>query len=100
VTVGERGPTGDHGQEGPHGATGERGAEGRRGPQGVAGKDILSRMQTLALFGFVVLMFTALAWRVEHNTAGVTHGVREHDRFVNEVCTLHPDFAPETCAAR
>jgi hypothetical protein len=61
---GERGRTGDHGQSGSDGRDGRPGAPGAQGPPGPDA--YLSRTRTLVLFGFVILAFLLLAWRVEH----------------------------------
>lgn len=106
---GERGPVGDHGQEGHPGRTGntgEKGAPGKtgdtgaRGATGAAGTNVLTKAQTLALFGFLVFAFVLLAYRAEYNSDNIQDGVVRQDKFIEEVCTTNPDVAPRTCAER
>ncbi len=91
----ERGPQGDHGQagssgqagaSGQRGYVGERGRDGQTGGTGVPGQtgrtgdtgqtgqmgpSVLSRTQTLAMFLFVVIAFTLLAYRSEVNADNI-----------------------------
>lgn len=97
---GERGATGDTGQAGPEGPVGmigprgvigergrvgdhgQAGDPGRTGPQGDPGH-VLSRAKTITLFGFVVLCFFILAYRVEvldHNGAARDERIQESTR--------------------
>lgn len=97
TTRGERGPTGDHGQRGDVGQTG---AVGPAGKTGLAGRNVLTREQTLALFGFLVFAFVLLAYRSEYNADNIQDGVVKHDKFVEEVCSRQPNLAPQTCLKR
>jgi hypothetical protein len=70
-TRGERGRTGDHGQRGETGATGDRGRS-------------FSRTQVLVMFLFMVVAFTLLAVRSEHNADRI-------DKIEQrQVCTSDP----------
>ncbi len=64
----ERGPTGDHGQDGSPGAV---------GPIGADGPSVLTRVQTLAMFLFIVSAFVLLAWRSEINANNIKNNNNE-----------------------
>lgn len=81
----ERGPRGDHGQV------------GERGPQGEVGPQALTKWQTLALFGFVVLAFIVLAFRSEMQTEEIRENLERQDVFIAEICATQPELAPTTC---
>lgn len=92
--AGERGKVGDHGQDG------KQGIQGLQGIPGTAGKDVLTKKQTLALFLFVVAAFGVLAWRAEANTSNISEQNERVQQFVDETCRMHPDFAPATCGSQ
>lgn len=107
-TIGERGPHGDHGQSGDIGATGIRGETGRDGLAGLAGlpgergktgdqgqagevgatgttgaqgPPVLTRLQIIVMFLFVVLAFAAVAYRTE----AVLNQTREQNDDIQQV---------------
>lgn len=103
MTTGERGPMGDHGQDGRAGvagAPGRTGERGRDGAKGDAGKDVLTKRQTLVLFLFVVLAFTAVAYRSELNDQRQRDSNDRREIFLDESCKNAPELTPRACAIR
>jgi hypothetical protein len=88
--VGFTGPSGlrgTDGMDGLQGRPGETGHDGSAGPVGMRGNDappVLSRLQTFALFLFVVACFVALAWRTQINIDDTREGARVACERVNE----------------
>lgn len=95
---GERGQTGDAGSKGEtgqqgragmigqQGVIGERGKTGDHGQSGDNAPPMLSRLQVLVLFLFVVLVFALQTWRSERNDDKIAENTRKIDRVSRVAC--------------
>ncbi len=64
------------GRAGTEGRVGLAGETGKTGPTGVKGAPVLSRMQTLTMFLFIVSAFILIAWRSEVNADRISNNSR------------------------
>lgn len=76
---GERGPSGDHGQDG------DRGIPGRDAPP------VLSRLQTIVLFLFVILVAVVFSYRSERSDARIERNAQDIRSAVRESCERSND---------